>query len=75
MAVVERRAVYGGVVTRRPGGLAIWGRHDRFTPFAGSRRLLAACPDARLVELHGCGHCPQLEVPERIAALLDQLPG
>jgi pimeloyl-ACP methyl ester carboxylesterase len=55
--------------------LAIWGRHDRFTPFAGSRRLLAACPDARLVELHGCGHCPQLEVPERIAALLDQLPG
>ena len=36
----------------------------------GARHVLDAVPSARYVELPGCGHCPQLEEPERFTELL-----
>jgi pimeloyl-ACP methyl ester carboxylesterase len=36
----------------------------------GAQRILDAVPGARLELLHGVGHCPQVEVPERFTELL-----
>lgn len=47
--------------------LLLWGDRDPFASRAQMQRYLDALPDARLVELPGHAHCPQLEVPERIA--------
>jgi pimeloyl-ACP methyl ester carboxylesterase len=50
--------------------LSIWGRHDRLVPVSGVERLLAGVPHARSEILEHCGHCPQLEAPERIVRLV-----
>jgi len=50
--------------------LVVWGREDRIVTFAGSRRLLARVPHARLVAFDRCGHLPMLEHPERFNAAL-----
>lgn len=44
--------------------LQIWGRHDRLVP---PRRTAA---DDRHIVLPGCGHCPQLDRPDRLLAAL-----
>ena len=46
--------------------LQIWGRHDRLVP---PRHVVR---DERHVVLPGCGHCPQLDAPQR---LLDAMAG
>lgn len=48
--------------------LIVHGRHDRVIPAWNSRRLAAAMPSARLVELDGCGHNVHEECPEQLAA-------
>ncbi|MCW3017528.1 MAG: alpha/beta hydrolase fold protein [Solirubrobacterales bacterium] len=50
--------------------MLIWGDHDRMVTHRGSRHLLAAHPQLRYELLLDVGHCPQLEVPDRIVALL-----
>ena len=50
--------------------LLVWGDRDRMVPPAGARHVLAALPDVEHVLLEGCGHCPQLEEPERLSTLL-----
>lgn len=50
--------------------LLVWGDRDRLVFHSGAQRLLAAVPGSRLELLHGCGHCPQLERPERVVELL-----
>lgn len=50
--------------------LLVWGDRDRMVSCRGSRHVLEAVPDARYVELDGCGHCPQLEEPQRFGDLL-----
>ena len=53
--------------------LQVWGRHDRLVPSHHARRQINA------VVLPRCGHCPQLDAPERlmdvIAAFLAGVPG
>ena len=46
------------------------GMQDRLIPVSNSRRLAAAFPSATLVEFEDCGHCPQEEQPERLAATI-----
>ncbi len=48
----------------------VWGDRDRLVFHHGAERLLAAVEDASLELLEDCGHCPQLERPERVAELL-----
>ena len=43
--------------------LIVWGKHDWVFPVAHARRAHQFIPNARLVILDGCGHCPQLEQP------------
>ena len=50
--------------------LLIWGDRDRLVTHRGSERLLAALPDTEYVLLRGCGHCPQVEEPERFVEVL-----
>ncbi|HVL97535.1 MAG TPA: alpha/beta fold hydrolase [Solirubrobacteraceae bacterium] len=55
--------------------LLVWGTRDRMVSHSGARRLQAALPDARVELLEGCGHCPQLEAPDRLADLVLAFPG
>lgn len=50
--------------------MLIWGDRDRMVTHCGSRHLLASHPDLRYELLADVGHCPQLEVPEQVVALL-----
>jgi pimeloyl-ACP methyl ester carboxylesterase len=50
--------------------LIVWGDRDRLVFHRGAERILDAVPGARLELLHGIGHCPQVEVPERFTELL-----
>ena len=50
----------------------IWGASDRLMPLDYARRLQAALPDATLVTLDRCGHVPQIECPDALAAALRQ---
>ena len=51
--------------------LVLWGDSDRMVFSTGAERLLREVPDARFELIQGCGHCPQLEATERLAALID----
>jgi pimeloyl-ACP methyl ester carboxylesterase len=50
--------------------LLVWGEQDRMVPSRGSRRILAALPETAYELFERCGHCPQLEAPDRFARLL-----
>jgi pimeloyl-ACP methyl ester carboxylesterase len=54
--------------------LLIWGSRDRMVSHRGSERLLAAISGVRYELLDGCGHCPQLEAPDRVVELLRDFP-
>lgn len=45
--------------------LVIWGREDRIVPLHHGEQAVARIPDARLVVIEECGHCPQVEQPRR----------
>ena len=43
--------------------LILHGAQDRIVPPGNSRRLLDTMPNAKLIELDDCGHCPQVDAP------------
>jgi pimeloyl-ACP methyl ester carboxylesterase len=45
----------------------VWGERDLLTPLKGARRLLDEVHDAELVVIERCGHCAQVEQPDRVA--------
>jgi len=55
--------------------LLVWGERDRMVSHRGSQRVLDALPDTEYVLLPGCGHCPQVEEPERFVELLLEFAG
>ena len=50
--------------------LLVWGRQDLMVFQTGAERVLDAAPEGRLELIEDCGHCPQLEAPERFTELL-----
>jgi pimeloyl-ACP methyl ester carboxylesterase len=50
--------------------LLVWGDEDRMVTHRGARHIVEALPDTTYVLLEGCGHCPQLEEPDRFVELL-----
>jgi len=54
--------------------LIVWGKQDRMVLSKGAQRVIDAVPGARLELLDGCGHCPQVECPDRFTDLLLEFP-
>lgn len=50
--------------------LIVWGDKDRIVPVSAAKRYLAALPNAKLEVIEACGHCVDLEQPERLARLV-----
>lgn len=54
--------------------LVVWGKQDRMVHASGAQRVLDAVPGARAELIDRCGHCPQVEAPERFTELLVEFP-
>lgn len=54
----------------RQPALVVWGEADRSHPHTDRASILRYLPQARLVQLPGVGHFPELEAPQRFAAEL-----
>ena len=54
--------------------LLVWGENDLLVFQTGAEDVLEAAPEARLELIEDCGHCPQLECPDRIVELLLGFP-
>jgi len=50
--------------------LFVLGRQDQMTPPKAAQALIAACADARVVTLDGCGHAAMAEQPDAVLAAL-----
>lgn len=48
--------------------LVLWGRHDKVTKVVGAESLRAVLKHGHIEILEDCGHCPQLQRPDLIAA-------
>jgi pimeloyl-ACP methyl ester carboxylesterase len=55
--------------------LLVWGEKDRLVFPVGAERVLEAVPGSRLEVIDDCGHCPQIECPDRLAELVLAFPG
>lgn len=66
LLLVELRDAFDLARVCRPVQL-IWGQGDLLTPLKGAQRVLDSVGDAELVVLERCGHCAQVEQPERVA--------
>jgi pimeloyl-ACP methyl ester carboxylesterase len=51
--------------------LVVWGRQDRLVPVEHGRALAHAVSGARMRVIERCGHCPQVERPDRLLPLLE----
>lgn len=54
--------------------LLVWGERDRMVFSFGAERVLRAVQGSRIEIIEHCGHCPQVEAPERLAELLVEFP-
>jgi pimeloyl-ACP methyl ester carboxylesterase len=55
--------------------LVVCGEFDQATPPALTRSVAEKAPNARYVELKGCGHCPPLEQPDAFIAAIREFVG
>jgi pimeloyl-ACP methyl ester carboxylesterase len=54
--------------------LVVWGDSDRMVFSSGADRILREARLARVEVIEDCGHCPQIEAPERLVELLCEFP-
>ncbi len=54
--------------------LLIWGERDRMVYTGGAERVLRTVPYSDIEVIPACGHCPQVEMPERLARILLDFP-
>jgi pimeloyl-ACP methyl ester carboxylesterase len=54
--------------------LVVWGERDRMVAHSGATRIVDALPETRVELIPRCGHCPQIEAPDRLAELLAGFP-
>jgi len=54
--------------------LLVWGDRDRMVYTGGAERVLRTVPYADIEVIPNCGHCPQVELPERLAQMLLDFP-
>ena len=55
--------------------LLVWGERDRMVlARSGSEKVLEVVAGSAIVLIEDCGHCPQVECPDRMAELLVEFP-
>jgi pimeloyl-ACP methyl ester carboxylesterase len=54
--------------------LLVWGERDRMVYTTGAERVLRTVPYSDIEIIADCGHCPQVEVPERLTEMLLGFP-
>lgn len=54
--------------------LLVWGERDRMVYTGGAERVLRTVDYSDIDVLPNCGHCPQVEVPDRMAELILAFP-
>lgn len=54
--------------------ILVWGARDGMVFQTGADRVVASVPESTLVTIKDCGHCPQIEAPERLTELLLDFP-
>jgi pimeloyl-ACP methyl ester carboxylesterase len=54
--------------------LLVWGERDRMVFPTGAERVLREVAGSRIEMIERCGHCPQIEAPDRLAELLAAFP-
>jgi pimeloyl-ACP methyl ester carboxylesterase len=54
--------------------MVVWGERDRMVFSKGAERIVAALPETKVELLPRCGHCPQIEEPDRLDELLAEFP-
>jgi pimeloyl-ACP methyl ester carboxylesterase len=54
--------------------LLIWGERDRMVFTGGAERVLRTVPYSDIAVIPACGHCPQVEAPQRLAEMLLDFP-
>jgi pimeloyl-ACP methyl ester carboxylesterase/putative sterol carrier protein len=64
------RGFWDRLPTLRPPALFVWGDRDRLVPAAFARYVAQALPEAGAIVLEDCGHVPQFEHPEEVAAMV-----
>jgi pimeloyl-ACP methyl ester carboxylesterase len=69
----ELKAPYNLANVRCPV-LVVWGERDRMVSHSGAERIVAALPRTTVELIPRCGHCPQIEEPDRLAELLAGFP-
>ena len=52
--------------------LVVWGDQDRMVFASGAERILREVDGAKLEVIEHCGHCPQIEAPDRLTELIDE---
>ena len=67
-----RKGFYPRLSTLQPPALFVWASHDRLIPERFRHHVERWLPSAEQVVLEGCGHVPQVEVPERTNGLLER---
>ncbi|MFL5844711.1 MAG: alpha/beta fold hydrolase [Solirubrobacteraceae bacterium] len=50
--------------------LLVWGENDRMVPSKGSQHIIDAIPETTYELIERCGHCPQIEEPDRFVDVL-----
>ncbi|WP_371826026.1 alpha/beta fold hydrolase [Nonomuraea turcica] len=63
------RDLFIGTISGMPVTIA-WGTCDRLLPGRQAERATAMIPEARLVQLSGCGHVPMTDAPGQVARLI-----
>ncbi|MBD5657652.1 MAG: alpha/beta fold hydrolase, partial [Candidatus Eremiobacteraeota bacterium] len=66
--LLHMRTLHARLATYRGPALIVWGRQDRYVPLralAGARNVY---PHAEVLEIERCGHCPNMEYPDLVAA-------
>jgi pimeloyl-ACP methyl ester carboxylesterase len=54
--------------------LLVWGDRDRMVYTGGAERVLRTVPYSDIEVIPDCGHCPQVELPERLCRMLLDFP-
>ncbi len=66
--LLHMNALHARLAAWRGATLLVWGTQDRYVPVRALPATVAVYPQADVLEIDRCGHCPSLEYPDLVAA-------